>query len=108
MKGKISIGDFIHQVKHELRDAQTSEHGDPFYELQSVTLEVSFVLDTSMKAGANLYVVQLGSDTSAQQTHKVTLALTPLSGSARNRKSTGGPEQVSIGFGTEPDKPRFG
>jgi len=77
MKGNISIGDFIHQVKSELMDAQTATE-DPFYRLEDVTLEVSFVLEAAGKAGFNLYVVELGGESKAAQTHKVTLKLRPI------------------------------
>ena len=77
MKGRISIAEFIHKVKDELVRAQNRD-GDPFYELSEVTLEVSFVLDASAKAGVDLYVLELGGETKAQQSHKVTLRLTPL------------------------------
>ena len=77
MKGKISLNDFIHRVKGELVAAQQPD-GNPFYELTEVTLEVSFALDASAKAGFDLYVVELGSEAKAQQTHKVALKLKPL------------------------------
>ncbi len=77
MKGKISLGDFIKDVKKELIEAQDTS-GDPFYELEEVRLEVSFVLDASAKAGGKLLVVELGGETKAQQTHKVSLTLRPL------------------------------
>ncbi len=78
MKGNISIGDFIHQVKQELVAAQTRDSREAFYALEEVTLEISFVLDTTGKAGFNLHVVELGKEFKAQQTHKVTLKLVPL------------------------------
>ena len=77
MKGNISLGDFIQDVKRELIAAQ-DKSGDPFYELTDVQLEVSFVLDATAKAGGKLLVVELGGETKAQQTHKVTLKLQPL------------------------------
>ena len=78
MKGRISLNDFIHRVKAELVAAQQTRQGDPFYELKEVSLEVSFAVDASAKAGFDLYVVDLSGETKAQQTHKVTLKLTPL------------------------------
>jgi len=77
MKAQISLGDFIKDVKKELIEAQDTS-GDPFFELEEVHLEVSFVLDTSAKAGGKLLVVELGGETKAQQTHKVSLTLRPL------------------------------
>jgi len=88
MKGKISLGDFIKDVKQELIEAQDTS-GDPFYELEEVRLEVSFVLDTSARAGGKLFVVELGGETKAQQTHKVSLTLRPLLKPTLETKETG-------------------
>lgn len=77
MKGNISIGDFIHKVKDELVQAQ-NESAEPFYELHEVILEVSFALEAIGKGKMNLYVVELGGETKASQTHKVTLKLKPF------------------------------
>jgi hypothetical protein len=77
MKGRISIKEFIQRVKEELVDAQ-DKTGSPFYELNEVTLEISFALEATGKAGFDLYVVELGSEAKAQQSHKVSLKLTPL------------------------------
>jgi hypothetical protein len=79
MKGKISIGDFIHQVKKELVEAQDTS-GEPFYELHDVELEITFALEAKGKAGMNLYVVELGGEATASQTHKVTLKMKPIKG----------------------------
>lgn len=84
MKGNISISDFIHRVKQELVDAQEARIGDPFYRLAEVTLEISFVLDTTAKAGGSLYVVEMSGETKAQQSHKVTLKLLPLERSSQD------------------------
>ncbi|MDP1996490.1 MAG: trypco2 family protein [Gallionella sp.] len=77
MKGNISIGDFIHQVKKELV-AALDKPGDPFYELEEVNLEISFALEAGVGTKMNFYVVELGGDTTATQTHKVSLKLVPL------------------------------
>ena len=76
MNGNIELGDFIHQVKKELIDAQ--DKGDPFYALDSVQLEVSFVLEASGKAKGKLLVVSAEGEFKGAQTHKVTLQLSPL------------------------------
>jgi hypothetical protein len=76
MKGNISIKDFISQVKEELVDAVDDE--TPFFELGEVELEVAFVLDTKAKAGARLFVVDVGGEATATQTHRVRLKLTPF------------------------------
>lgn len=77
MKGNISIGDFIRQVKSELQEAQ-SQPRDAFFELEDVTLEISFVLDIEGGAKMNLYVVEIGGKSKAAQTHKVTLKFKPF------------------------------
>ena len=59
MEGKISIGDFIYQVKKELKEAQ-DKSGDPFYQLEEVNLEISFVLEAKGDSKMNFYVVELG------------------------------------------------
>lgn len=76
MKGNISIKDFIFQVKEELVNAVDDK--TPFFELGEVELEVAFVLDTKAKAGARLFVVNVGGEATATQTHRVRLKLTPL------------------------------
>jgi hypothetical protein len=77
VKGHISLKDFIHQVRDELVAAQDKTK-DPFYELESVELEVTFGLDIEGGAKGKLVVVELGGKTKASQTHKVTLTLKPL------------------------------
>lgn len=77
MEGKISIGDFIYQVKKELKEAQ-DKSGDPFYQLEEVNLEISFVLEAKGDSKMNFYVVELGGGATATQTHKVSLKLVPL------------------------------
>ncbi len=103
MKGKTKIGDFIHQVKKELVAAQDAS-GQPFYELNEVQLEVSFVLEATGEAGFSLYVVEFGGQTKAAQTHKVTLKLKPLVTSSRKQgrssSTTGGGAAVDD-FGKE-------
>ena len=88
MKGKISISDFIHGVKKELVEAQT-DSGTPFYELEEVTLEISFALEVTGKAKMNFYVVDVGGETKATQTHKVQLKLIPLEQPLKDKASQG-------------------
>lgn len=76
MKGKISLVDFIKEVKSELRAAVDNE--SPFFEMGEVELEVTFSLDISGKAGVKLIVAELGGSTKASQTHKVKLKLHPF------------------------------
>ncbi|MGR3885887.1 trypco2 family protein [Pseudomonas sp. 1152_12] len=76
MKGKISLVDFIKEVKNELRAAVDND--DPFFEMGDVELEVTFALDISGKAGVKLVVAELGGETKATQTHKVKITLHPF------------------------------
>ena len=76
MKGMISLVDFIKEVKQELRAAVDKE--DPFFEMGDVELEVTFALDATAKAGAKLFVVDIGGETKATQTHKVKIKLHPF------------------------------
>lgn len=89
MKGNISIGDFIFQVKKELMEAETKSD-KPFYELKEVNLEVSFALEASGEGAVKLYVVEAGGHATASQTHKVILKLTPLKKSQSGSSSGGG------------------
>ena len=74
MKGNISIGDFIKDVKNELTQSQKENVS---FNLKEVNLEISFVLDTSPDTKGKLFVVEAGEAINALQTHKVTLKLDP-------------------------------
>lgn len=76
MKGNISLKDFIKQVKSDLKSA--IDEDDPFFVLDDVELEASFVLNTDAKGGAKLIVAEVGASVKAEQTHKVTLKLKPF------------------------------
>ena len=76
MKGKISLKDFIQEVKEDLRSALNES--DPFFTMDKVTLEVSFGLEIETGGEAKFVVFKLGSKAKAEQTHKVTLELTPF------------------------------
>ena len=91
MKGNISLGSFIQQVKEELVAAQDSS-GHPFYELESVQLEVTFALEAGGGAKGNLVVLELGGKTKASQTHKaiLTLKLLPRRAETPEQKPAGG------------------
>ena len=76
MKGNISLKSFIEEVKKELRESINEE--DPFFVMRDVELEVTFALDAEAKAGAKLFVLDVGGSTKATQTHKVKLTLSPF------------------------------
>lgn len=77
MKGKISLGYFIQEVKKELVDAQDIS-GKPFYELENVELEVAFTLEVSGKGKVNFVVFDVAGETSGTQIHKVKLSFKPI------------------------------
>jgi len=77
MKGGISLSDFIKEVESELFYAQATTKR-PVFELGEATLDVTFSLDTSAKGGTKLLVFELGGEAKAQQIHKVSLKLRPL------------------------------
>lgn len=87
MKGKISLVDFIKEVKSELRAAVDND--DPFFEMGEVELEVTFALDISGKAGVKLVVAELGGETKATQTHKVKITLHPFVDMEEHSQPTG-------------------
>lgn len=76
MKGKISIKDFIKSVKSEILESIDDEN--PLFELTGVELEVAFQLEANAGAGFNLYVFDASTETTATQTHKVTISLAPF------------------------------
>lgn len=78
MKGSISLKDFISQVSDELRNAQSKNNDEAFFELKEVTLEVSFALDTTAKGSGKFVVMDVSGETKASQIHRVTLKLDPL------------------------------
>jgi Trypsin-co-occurring domain 2 len=90
MKGNISLGDFISQVKTELVEAQDSS-GAPFFQLEAVDLEVTFALEAAGGAKAKLVVVELGGDAKASQTHKVTIKFTPVQAALQTKASSSPP-----------------
>ncbi|WP_313107127.1 trypco2 family protein [Stutzerimonas nitrititolerans] len=76
MKGKISIKDSIKSVKAEILESIDDEN--PLFELTNVELEVAFQLEANAGAGFNLYVFDASAETTATQTHKVMISLTPF------------------------------
>ena len=86
MKGKISLKDFIVEVKNELLAAVDDEN--PILAPKEVELEVAFGLDASAKAGSKLFVIELGGETKANQLHRVKLVLTPIPDSALTKTSS--------------------
>ncbi len=87
MKGGISLGDFILQVRKELTEVQCDPK-DAFYALEDVELEVTFGVEAKGDAKGKLVVVELGGSATASQTHKVTLKLKPLARKADATKET--------------------
>lgn len=86
MKGKISIKEFIKSVKEEIRESIDDEN--PLFELTNVELEVAFQLEANAGAGFKLVVFDASAETTATQTHKVTISLTPISEKSKISKDT--------------------
>lgn len=75
---KISLAEFIEQVKQELRAAQHAGT-EPMFNLDEVNLEVSFGVDAAASVKGKLaFFVDLSGEAKASQLHKVSLKLTPL------------------------------
>lgn len=96
MKGMISLVDFIKEVKKELRAAVDED--DPFFEMGDVELEVTFALDASAKAGAKLFIVDIGGETKATQSHKITVKLHPFLESDSSQQITTERLQKGVGM----------
>jgi len=78
MIDKISLAEFIEQVKTELRQAQQAGT-EPMFQLDEVNLEVSFGVDAAASVEGKLaFFVDLSGEAKASQLHKVSLRLTPL------------------------------
>lgn len=78
MKGRISLKDFILNIKQELKEIQTHDIEKAFFELKEVNLEVSFALDASAEGSSKFIVIDLKGSTKATQTHKVSIKLDPI------------------------------
>ncbi len=78
MKGKISLKDFILDIKKELEEAQTKNLEEAFFELKEVNIEVSFVIDSSIKGSGKFIVVDAEGTAKSTKTHKVSIKLDPI------------------------------
>src|SRR5687768_11811216 len=77
IKGKISLGEFIRDVKKELKEAAAKPGEDSFFALTDVELEASFSLEAEGEVGMKFIVEAKGAAT-ASQVHKVTLKFKTL------------------------------
>ncbi|MGR5250511.1 trypco2 family protein [Vibrio aestuarianus] len=102
MKGNISLKAFIEEVKEELRNSINDD--DPFFIMGDVELEVSFALDAEAKAGAKLFVLDVGGSTKATQTHKVKLTLSPFVENVETNPKSSIPTKMITG--TKPENVR--
>lgn len=84
MKEKLSLKEFILNIKKELEDIQTDDYNKAFFELKEVNLEVSFVLDTSAEGSGKFVVVDLKGATKSTQIHKVSVKLDPIKRPLKN------------------------
>ncbi len=72
---KLSLEEFIYQVKRELLEAQKQHEGEQAYlELQRVELEVSVAASRTGSGKVNIYVAELGAEVAKELTHVVKLA----------------------------------
>jgi hypothetical protein len=72
---KLSLEEFIYQVKRELLEAQKKHEGEyAYFELQKVEFEVSVAVRRTGSGKVNIYVAELGGDVAKELTHVVKLA----------------------------------
>jgi hypothetical protein len=76
MEGKIELSKFIDNVISELKSGWHPLEESKF-DLEEVSLEVSFSLETEGNAGFKLFAINFGASVAAEQVHKVTLRLKP-------------------------------
>ncbi|EGQ9313369.1 hypothetical protein F7U73_21010 [Vibrio vulnificus] len=88
IKGNISLKDFIEEVKSELKSAVDEE--TPFFLMEEVELEVSFMLDAKAQGSAKLVVLDVGGNVQASQVHRVKLKLTPIHDPSKSKASSKG------------------
>lgn len=88
---KLSLKDFILEIKKELTEVQTKNLDKAFFELKEVNIEVSFTLDTSVKGSGKFVVVNVDGTTKASQVHKVSIKLDPIKHSIKKEIETSSP-----------------
>ena len=60
---KMSLEEFIYQVKQELLEAQNKHEGEfAYFSLQTVDVEVSVAVTREGSGKVNIYVAELGAD----------------------------------------------
>jgi hypothetical protein len=75
----IGLAEFIEQVKRELLSTEPGVEGSiPLFSVDEVTLELQVAVHKEGKAGLQIYVVELGGGVGRDDTHNVTVTLTPL------------------------------
>jgi Trypsin-co-occurring domain 2 len=110
VKGHISLGDFIADVKSELQAARSTDDA-AFMQLDKIALEVTFALSIEAGAKAKFIVIEAGGRSNGKQTHKVTLTFSPLPSNPvktiadQPRPSGGGGGRV---FDPLHERPRYG
>ncbi len=77
MKGKISLDQFIKEVKRELIAAATNNTEAPFFTLTEVELQTEFGVEAEGGVGFKLFV-DLSGKATASQSHGVTLKFKPI------------------------------
>ncbi len=72
---KLSLEEFIYQVKQELLEAQNKHEGEfAYFNLQNVEIEVSVAVNREGSGKVNIYVAELGADVARELTHTVKLS----------------------------------
>lgn len=95
MKGNISLGKFIAEVKKELVEAAKNRDSKPFFTLQDVELETAFAVEAAGGTGIR-FIVDLKGEAKASQTHRVKLKFKTIpEGASQNLEKTKG-----VGFET--------
>ncbi len=80
-KSKIGLQELLTTLREELLAAKAEiEPGKALLKIENVELELSFVTEKKGEAGIKFWVVNAGAKVGVQNTHKVKLKMTPLTG----------------------------
>jgi hypothetical protein len=97
---KLSLEEFIYQVKHELLDAQQKHAGeDAYFDLKQVELEASVTATKSADGGISIKVVSVGGSLAKERVHtvKLTFGVPPI---PSETETGGGPKRPRSGSGS--------
>jgi hypothetical protein len=77
MSGEISLQTLIDEVKDELL-TPTGGPGYPVFFVDKVELEIAVAIKAEGSGGLNISVLELGGGASSEQSHTVTVTLSPI------------------------------